>query len=252
MTIAVYWELTDIPVPLLSPILHSFPQYLPSLVHYSSLRALLQTHILGSYMLIIQNLKIRETSLVNISLSIGEYEVVMKDSCLPLCRHTQKHSLHTKTLSPTRNSAGDKELTTSVAAYYFLAADYPEDCCSPKGCPEPAQPTTHPNLVHSCLHWNPLNKKSRKDQHQNTEIHLQTKELKRGPASKLDPREESLSRPRPFPIRSTLRDFKPIKGLNPPGLDQTTSLSLDKLRPGGREDSLNSEVKFKWTFLLSI
>lgn len=51
---------------------------------------------------------------------------------------------------------------------------------APKGCPEPAQPTTRPNLVHSCLHWNPLNKKSRKDQHQNTEIHLQTKKLKLG------------------------------------------------------------------------
>lgn len=44
MTNAVYWELTDVPVPLLTPNSHSFPQYLPSPVHYSFLRTLLQTH----------------------------------------------------------------------------------------------------------------------------------------------------------------------------------------------------------------
>lgn len=210
MTNAVYWELTDVPVPLLTPNSHSFPQYLPSPVHCSFLRTLLQTHRnVFSGFLHADQPKSQQTFL-NM-----KYKWKLKDSCLSLSRHTQKHSLHTKTLSPTRNSAGDKELTTSVAAYYFLAADYPEDCCSPKGCPEPAQPTARPNLVHSCLHWNPLNKKSRKDQHQKAEIHLQTKELKWGAANKLDPREESLSRARPSLIRSDLGDIKPIKGLEP-------------------------------------
>lgn len=122
---------------------------------------------------------------------------------------------------------------------------------APKGCPEPAQPTTRPNLVHSCLHWNPLNKKSRKDQHQNTEIHIQMKEQKRGPASKLDPREDSWSLPRPSPIRSTLRDFKPIKGLNPPGLDQTFSFSGQaEARGQGELSHLWSQIQMD--LLLSI
>lgn len=243
MTNAVDWELTDVPVPLFPPNSHSFPQCLPSPVHYSFLRALQQTHRNIQYLYCVLTCWSVRYVIFFVRLLKKEVE---KEACPSAdirknTHYTHKHShppeiqLVTKSWPHQSQPTISWQQTTQKIVVAPRAAQNP---LSPQ--PAPICSTAVYTQTHSV-------KKSRKDQHQNTDIHLQTTELKRRPA-----REESLSRPMPSPIRSALRAFKPIKGLNPPGLDQTPSLSLEELRPGGREDSLNSEVKFKWTFLLSI
>lgn len=239
VTNAVDWELTDVPVPLLSPDLHSFPQCLSSPAHYSFLRALLQTR---------RNIQRLYCAGAVIFLFVwwkwsrNESQRLLACSDIRKNTHyTHKHShppeiqLVTKSWPHQSQPTISWQQTTQKIVVAPRAAQNP---LSPQ--PAPICSTAVYTQTHSV-------KTSRKDQHQNTDIHPQTTELKRGPA-----REQSLSRPSRSPIRAALRAFKPIKGLNPPGLDQTPSLSLDEPRPGGREDSLRSEVTFKWTFLLSI